>query len=115
VSRTTAAKDIRWPWVDLIEGVIEIPEEITKTGEVQTLPLSDELSNMLRKQFRQDDAPVFDTTNFRKEFQQASVAAGLGKITKMVSAQDYKWEKYEGVTPHASVIWFGQACLKKSP
>jgi site-specific recombinase XerC len=56
VSRTTAAKDIRWPWVDLKEGIIEIPEEITKTGEAQTLPLSDELSKMLKKQFRQDDA-----------------------------------------------------------
>jgi integrase len=100
VSRTTAAKDIRWPWVDLKEGIIEIPEEITKTGEAQTLALSDELINMLEKHFRQDDAPVFDTTNFRKEFQQACVAAGLGKITKMVSAKGYKWEKYEGVTPH---------------
>jgi hypothetical protein len=60
----------------------------------------DELINMLKKQFRQDDASVFDTTNFRKEFQQASVAAGLGKITKKVSAKGYKWEKYEGVTPH---------------
>jgi integrase len=43
---------------------------------------------------------VFDTTNFRKEFQRACVAAGLGKITKMVSAKGNKWEKYEGVTPH---------------
>jgi integrase len=99
VSRTTAAKDIRWSLVDLKEGIIEIPEEITKTGEAQTLPLSDELIDILKKQFRQDDAPVFDTTNFRKEFQQAAVAAGFGKITKMVSAKGYKWEKYEGVTP----------------
>jgi integrase len=37
---------------------------------------------------------------FRKEFQRACVASGLGKITKMVSAKGYKWEKYEGVTPH---------------
>ena len=100
VSRTTAAKDIRWSWVDLKEGVIEIPEEITKTGAPQTLPLSDALTSMLKKQFRQDDAPVFDTTNFRKEFQHACVAAGLGKITKMVSSKGYKWEKYNGVIPH---------------
>jgi integrase len=100
VSRTTAAKDIRWSWVDLKEGIIEIPKEVTKTGEAQSLPLSDELINMLKKQFRQDDAPVFDTTNFRKEFQQACVAAGLGKITKMVSPKGHKWEKYEGVIPH---------------
>lgn len=100
VSRTTAAKDIRWSWVDLKEGVTDIPEEITKTGAPQTLPLSHELIKMLKKQFRQDDAPVFDTTNFRKKFQQACVAAGLGKITKMVSPKGYKWEKYEGVIPH---------------
>lgn len=25
---------------------------------------------------------------------------GLGKITKIVSAKGYKWEKYEGMTPH---------------
>jgi integrase len=120
VSRTTAAKDIRWSWVDLKEGIIEIPEEITKTGAPQTLPLSDALTSMLKKQFRQDDAPVFDTTNFRKEFQHACVAAGFGKITKMVSPKGYKWEKYEGVTPHdfrrsgiRNVIWCGQACLRK--
>lgn len=99
-SRTGAAAEIRWTWVDLKEGVVEIPEEITKTGEPQTLPLSDELIHLLKKQFRQDDAPVFDTTNFRKEFQGACVAAGLGKLTKVVSAKGYKWEKYEGVTPH---------------
>ena len=62
--------------VDLKEGIIEIPEEITKTGEAQTLPLSDELINMLKKQFRQDDAEVFDTTNFRKEFQQGMRCGG---------------------------------------
>ena len=100
VGRTTAAKDTRWPWVDLREGIVEIPKEITKTGEGQTLPLSDELIKMLKTQFRQDDAPVFDTTNFRKHFQRACVAAGLGKITKMVSAKGNKWDKYEGVTPH---------------
>jgi integrase len=100
VGRTTAAKDTRWPWVDLREGIVEIPKEITKTGEAQTLPLSDELIKMLKTQFRQDDAPVFDTTNFRKQFQRACVAAGLGKITKMVSAKGNKWDKYEGVTPH---------------
>ncbi len=100
VGRTAAAKGTRWPWVDLREGVVEIPKEITKTGEAQTLPLSDELIKMLKTQFRQDDAPVFDTTNFRKQFQRACVAAGLGKITKMVSAKGNKWDKYEGVTPH---------------
>jgi integrase len=26
--------------------------------------------------------------------------AGLGKITKMVSAKGYRWEKCRGVTPH---------------
>jgi hypothetical protein len=55
---------------------------------------------MLKKQFRKDDSPVFDTTNFRKEFRKACAAVGLGKLTKMVSAKGYRWEKYEGLIPH---------------
>ena len=55
---------------------------------------------MLRKQFSKDDSPVFDTTNFRKEFRKACAAVGLGKVTKMVSKNGYRWEKYEGLIPH---------------
>ena len=99
-SRSGAASAIVWSWVDFKEGVIEIPEGVTKTGEPQTLPMSDELMGMLRKQFRKDDSPVFDTTNFRKEFRKACAAVGLGKITKMVSKNGYRWEKYEGLIPH---------------
>lgn len=100
VSRTAAAKDIVWSWVDFDEQVIEIPEEVTKTGEPQTLPMSDELAAMLKRKFRRDDSPVFDTTNFRKEFRKACAAVGLGKLTKMVSERGHRWEKYEGLIPH---------------
>jgi len=100
VSRTTAAKDIVWSWVDFKEGVIEIPEDVTKNGEPLPLPMSDELMGMLKKQFRRDDSPVFDTTNFRKEFRKACVAVGLGTLTKMVSKNGYRWEKYVGLIPH---------------
>ena len=99
-SRCGAASAIVWSWVDFKEGVIEIPEGVTKTGEPQTLPMSDELMGMLRKQFSKDDSPVFDTTNFRKEFRKACAAVGLGKVTKMVSKNGYRWEKYEGLIPH---------------
>ena len=120
VSRTTAAKNIRWPWVDLREGIIEIPEEITKTGDPQTIPLSDELLNMLKKQFRQDDAPVFDTTNSARNFRRHALQRD--------SARSPKWFRRKGTNgkntrasllttcaARASVIWCGQACLKKSP
>jgi integrase len=99
-SRSGAGAQVTWNWVDLKEGVIEIPKGVTKTGEPQTLPMSDELMRMLKKQFRKGDAPVFDTTNFRKEWRKACAAVGLGKITKMKSKNGYRWEKYEGLIPH---------------
>jgi integrase len=99
-ARSGAASAIVWSWVDLEEGVIEIPEGVTKTGEAQTLPISEELIGMLKKQFRKDDSPVFDRTNFRKEFRKACVAVGLGKLTRRVSAKGYVWEHYEGLIPH---------------
>jgi integrase len=99
-SRTGAGAEIVWSWVDMKEGVIEIPEGVTKTGEPQTLPMSDELMGLLKKQFRKDGSPVFDTTNFRKEFRNACAAVGLGKLTKVVSERGYRWEKYEGLIPH---------------
>ena len=71
---------------------------MTKNGEPLPLPMSDELMGMLKKQFRRDDSPVFDTTNFRKEFRKACVAVGLGTLTKMVSKNGYRWEKYVGLS-----------------
>jgi len=50
--------------------------------------------------FRKTGAPVFDTTNFRKEVEKACVAVGLGKLLTMKSAKGYTYTKYEGLIPH---------------
>jgi integrase len=55
--------------------------------------LSAELVGMLKKLFRKD-GPVFDTTNFRKEWNKACVKVGLGKKTEK------EWYAYEGLIPH---------------
>ena len=98
--RIGAAKKIIWGWVDLKEQVIEIPEGVVKNDEPLTVPIDPELLPMLRKMFRKTGAPVFDTTNFRKEFEKACVAVGLGKLVTMKSAKGYTYTKYEGLIPH---------------
>jgi integrase len=98
--RIGAAKKIVWDWVDLQEEVIEIPEGVLKNDEPLTVPIDPELLPMLKKLFRKSGAPVFDTTNFRKEFEKACVAVGLGKLVKVKSPKGYWFNKYEGVIPH---------------
>jgi integrase len=89
--RTGAAKKIVWDWVDLNEEIIELPAGVTKNGESLMLPLSSEVVGMLRKQFRVPSKPVFDATNFRKEWNRACVKVGFG--TQM-------GYKYSGLIPH---------------
>src|SRR6267378_1007443 len=52
-----------------------------------------ELTGMLKKLFRKD-GPVFDTTNFRREWIKACVKLGLGKMT------GEEWHQYGGLIPH---------------
>jgi integrase len=92
-SRTGAAVEILWDWVNLKEQIIEIPEGVTKNGEALTLPIDPELLSMLKRMFRKEGT-VFDTTNFRKAFNAAAVAVGLGT---MYGTEDWQ---YEGITPH---------------
>jgi integrase len=89
--RTGAAKQIVWQWVKLDEGIVELPAGITKNGDALTLPVSTELVGMLKKMFRVDSKPVFDTTNFRKAWNAACVKVGLGKQDKFI---------YRGLIPH---------------
>ena len=60
---------------------IKLPGEITKNGEPLTLPLVgkglDEVSAMLKKQFRKDGS-VFDSTNLRRAWSEACHETGLG-------------------------------------
>ncbi len=46
---------------------------------------------MLKKQFRVDSEPVFDTCNFRKSWNAACVKVGLGTQDKFI---------YKGLIPH---------------
>ena len=75
--RIGAARRITWDMVNDDATEIELPGEITKNDEPLTLPLSGELSSLLKKQFRAP-GPVFDSTNLRKEWAEACHSLGLG-------------------------------------
>jgi integrase len=64
-----------------------------KNRKSLALPISAELAGMLRKKFL-TAGPVFDTTNFRKEWNKACVKLGLGKQT------GEEWFHYSGLIPH---------------
>jgi integrase len=89
--RTGAARKIVWQWVDLNAAILELPAGVTKNGDALTLPISTELVGMLKKMFRVDSKPVFDTTNFRKEWNKACVKVKLGTQDKYI---------YRGLIPH---------------
>ncbi len=91
--RPKAAKQIVWDWVNLNEGMIYIPDNVTKNDEYLPVPVSEELQAMLKKLFRRD-GPVFDTCNFRKAFIAACVAVGLGR-----KIGPKAWQ-YEGLLPY---------------
>jgi len=91
--RTGTMKKILWQWVNLNKREMYLPAGIIKNRKPLTLPLSAELVGMLKKLFRKD-GPVFDTTNFRKEWNKACVKVGLGKKT------GEEWYEYEGLIPH---------------
>src|SRR5207253_105987 len=77
-----AAQKITWTMISKDCKEVELPGEITKNGEPLTLPLVgkglDEVSTMLKKQFRKEGQPVFDATNLRKEWATACHKLGLG-------------------------------------
>jgi integrase len=74
-----------WDWVNLEEGIIEIPAGVTKNDDPLTLPLSTELLAMLKELVPSvpSHEPVFDSTNFRKEWEMACVKLGLGTTVAM--------------------------------
>ena len=92
--RFGAATRIQWSWVNLESATIELPAEVTKNDDPLTLPLSTELVAMLKKEFHNEYKPVFDATNWRKEWNKASVAVGLGEKT------GEEWFQYKGIIPH---------------
>jgi integrase len=91
--RTGAMKQIVWSWVSLDKAEMNLPAGIIKNRKPLTLTLTAELVGMLGKLFRRE-GPVFDITNFRREWITACVKVGLGKKTGK------GWYAYEGLNPH---------------
>jgi integrase len=82
--RIGEAKKIMWsydgfPQVDLKKEQITLLGMLTKNGQPRVLPLTDELVDMLKKQ-SETDGPVFDSTNFRKEFAAAKAKAKCAHV-----------------------------------
>jgi len=95
--RLGAAKQITWDMVSSDCSEINLPGEITKTGEAITLPLAgaglDTVAAALKKQFRVAGQPVFDTVNLRGAWVKTCGALGLGVFDK-------KTRTYHGLTIH---------------
>jgi integrase len=79
--RIGAAQKIRWEHVSKDCETINLPADIIKTRKPLSLPLVgallSPLAAKLRKRFRHDGEPVFDSTNYRPEWNKACAAAGL--------------------------------------
>lgn len=81
--RLGEARQIMWSQVQWSDGdaLIILEDEQTKNGEPRIIPITDpELLRTLHEAQKKDGL-VFDTTNLRKAWRKASVAAGLGTIT----------------------------------
>ena len=80
--RLGAAQAITWKDVDRDCTMISIPASGTKNKQPLRLPLNGELleplARDLRKQFRADDRPLFDSTNYRPEWAKACAKAEMG-------------------------------------
>jgi len=80
--RLGVAEIIPWKWVDKNCTVISVPPGVTKNNEALTISLKGALLAPIRewmlKQFRNPDALVFDSTNFRPEWSKAVARAGFG-------------------------------------
>jgi integrase len=82
--RVGEATKIMWsydgfPQVDLEKRQITLLGVQTKNGQPRVLPLTGGLVDMLKKR-SQSDGPVFDSTNFRKEFAAAKAKAKCSHV-----------------------------------
>jgi integrase len=94
--RLGEAEQIEWSQVDLKAALIRLEEDQTKNSEARTIPLPDVLVKMLTK-IETKEGTVFDTTNLRKAWQKACVAAGLGTLTEVDGKAD---PRYTGLIIH---------------
>jgi integrase len=90
------AEQIEWSQVDFKSALIRLEEDQTKNSEARTIPLPDILVKMLSK-VEPKEGTVFDTTNLRKAWQKACVAAGLGTLTDVDGKAD---PRYTGLIIH---------------
>jgi integrase len=79
--RVGAAKLITWDMVSRDAKYFDLPGRIVKNDTNITIPLTQELTDVLLKQFRKTGSngkplPVFDSTNLRKEWDDATTAYG---------------------------------------
>jgi integrase len=96
-ARIGEARKIRWNQVDLTTAEIRLQDNQTKNGEPRILPLSADLVGVLKKTFR-TEGPVFCTTDLRRAWQDASVAAGFGEWEKTPKLK--KGRMYRGLLIH---------------
>src|SRR5258708_23249355 len=96
ISRVGEAEQIEWSQVDLKSALIRLEEDQTKNSEARTIPLPDVLVKMLSK-IEPKEGTVFDTTNLRKAWQKACVAACLGALTEVDEKAD---PRYTGLIIH---------------
>jgi integrase len=94
--RLGEADQIEWRQVDLKAALIRLEEDQTKNSEARTIPMPDVLVKMLAK-VEPKKGKVFDTTNLRKAWQKACVAAGLGTLTEVDEKSD---PRYTGLITH---------------
>jgi integrase len=84
--RLGAAAAITWDMVNADATEIKIPAELMKARAPLTIVLAgpglESVSAMLRKMFRKRGGAIFDTINYRAEWQKACDAAGVGKRNK---------------------------------
>jgi integrase len=83
--RLGEAKQIQWSQIQWSDGsddaLIVLEDEQTKNGEPRIIPVTDPALLQMLREPQKKDGPVFDTTNLRKAWRKACVAAGLGTIT----------------------------------
>lgn len=94
--RLGEAEQVEWQQIDLTGALIRLEEDQTKNSEARTIPLPDVLVDLL-KQIDPKEGLVFDSTNLRKMWHKACVAAGLGTLIDVEGKPD---PKYHGLIVH---------------
>jgi integrase len=95
--RLGEALTVEWSQVDLQAATVRLYEDQTKSGEARTLPLPNDLVDMLEA-VKPKVGQVFAVGNFRKAWISACRRAGLGQVTK--GPQNGGYGIYTGLIVH---------------